>query len=478
MLSSSISNNHTLILNKYTKNKYLSCLAIASNHLFSLTTDSHFSIFDGKFFINFQKNNSTELNEYKKTVLPNGIKILTETVSHVKSFSLGFWFNVGSRDENFKNNGITHFIEHMLFKGTKKRSPKRIADDIESCGGYLNAFTSKEHTCYYGRGLSNHIERTFEVLADMIQNPTFKPSEIKKEASVVVDELYDIEDNPEELIFDKFEELLFAGNNLGLPIIGTEQNVKKFNQLDLFNFINEKYGVNRMIIAASGAVDHEKIVKLADKYLQKDLGVSQIKRKNFQFVPTPARLEIIDKEIQQVHAIIGGATYGYNNPKRTTVALISQILGEGSSSRLFQTIRERNGITYQINSFLNSFYDVSSFGVYFSTNEKMLDKALTLTMKELKKLKETKISERELKKAKESLKGSMLLSLEGTSNRMIRMAQSEFYFNKVRTTDEAIKDVDLVTREDILDIANELLDENRFIKLIIKSKNALLKSAA
>ncbi len=396
----------------------------------------------------------------------------------MKSFSLGFWFNVGSRDENHHNNGITHFIEHMLFKGTRRRSAKKIATDIESSGGYLNAFTSKENTCYYGRGLSEHLERTFEVLADMVQEPAFKPNEIKKESSVVIDELHDIDDNPEELIFDKFEEIIFSGSSLSLPIIGTEKNLKKFSQLDLFNFVKEKYGFNRFLIAASGAVEHEKLLKLADKYLKENLGSSNIRRKNYLKTDTSPRFEIIDKEIQQVHAIIGRASYGYNNEKRTAANVLSQILGEGSSSRLFQSVRERNGIAYQINSFLNSFYDTSAFGVYFSTNEKMIDKAIAIVLKEFKKLRETRISERELNKAKESIKGSMLLSLESTSNRMIRMAQSELYFNRIKTTDEIIKSIDSVTVNDILEAANELLDENSFIKLIIKSKNALLKSAA
>ncbi len=396
----------------------------------------------------------------------------------MKSFSLGFWFNVGSRDENPQNNGITHFIEHMLFKGTRRRSAKKIAIDIESSGGYLNAFTSKENTCYYGRGLSEHLERTFDVLADMVQEPAFKPNEIRKESSVVIDELHDIDDNPEELIFDKFEEIIFSGSSLSLPIIGTEKNLKKFSQLDLFNFVKEKYGFNRFLIAASGNVDHEKLLKLADKYLKKDLGASNIRRKNYLPSEVHPRIETIDKEIQQVHAIIGRATYGYNNEKRTIANVLSQVLGEGSSSRLFQAVRERNGIAYQINSFLNSFYDISTFGVYFSTNEKMMDKAMAIVLKEFKKLRETKISERELNKAKESIKGNMLLSLEGTSNRMIRMAQSELYFNKIKTTDEIIKNIEAVTIKDILEAANELLDENSFIKLIIKSKNSLLKSAA
>ena len=418
------------------------------------------------------------MSQFNKTVLPNGIKIISESIPYVKSFSLGFWFNVGSRDESFRNNGITHFIEHMLFKGTKKRSARKIAVDIESAGGYLNAFTSKEHTCYYGRGLEEHIEKTFDVISDMIQQPSFKPTEIKKESSIVVDELFDIEDNPEELIFDKFEEIIFAGNSLGLSIIGSEKNIRNFSQFDLFNFVKEKYGLNRLIISASGAVDHNSLIKLTDKYFKIDLGKSRIKRKHYSSFIQSSKIEFIDKEIQQVHTVIGKSTYGYKNTRRIKVALLTQILGEGSSSRLFQSVREKNGIAYQINSFLNSFYDVSSFGVYFSTNEKMIDKALSLVQKEFKKLRETKISERELRKAKESIKGNLILSLENTSNRMIRMAQSELYYNRIQTTDEVIKNIDAVTRENILDTANVLLDENTFIKLIIKSKNALLKSAA
>lgn len=418
------------------------------------------------------------MSQYKKTILPNGIRVLSETIPYVKSFSLGFWVNVGSRDENLQNNGITHVIEHMLFKGTKKRSAKKIANDIEAYGGYLNAFTSKEQTCYYGRGLGNHLEKTFDVLADMLQNPLFKPSDIKKEASVIIDELNDIEDNPEELVFDKFEEIVFAGNSLSFPIIGTEKNIKSFTQLDLFNFIQDKYKFNKIIISASGAVEHEQLIKLTEKYLLKNFGTSSLRRKNFLHTLLPSRYEFIDKEIQQVHAIIGKSTYGYRDEKRIQAALLTQVLGEGSSSRLFQSIRERNGIAYQVNSFLNSFHDTSSFGVYFSTNERMIDKALSLVSKEFKKLRENKISSRELKKAKESMKGHLILSLENTSNRMIRMTQSEFYYNKIKRVDETIKEIDAVTAEDILEISNEILNEDSFVKVIIKSKNALLKTAA
>jgi predicted Zn-dependent peptidase len=441
-----------------------------------LTPQTHFSIFKTNNYVANHYGKRGILNHFQKTILPNGIKILSETIPHVKSFSLGFWFNVGSRDEVPENNGLTHFIEHMLFKGTKNRSAKKIADDIESYGGYLNAFTSKEHTCYYGRGLAKHIERTFDVLTDMIQYPLFRESEIKKEAAVVIDEMNDIEDNPEELIFDKFEELLYHNNSLGLSVIGKKENLRNFHRLDLFNFIEQKYGFNNLTIAASGEVNHNQIVDLANKYIQKDLGKKQVQRNYSNHkVLNESR---IDKEIQQIHVIIGRETFGYEDKKRTLINVLSHILGEGSSSRLFQTVREKNGICYQINTFLNSFLDVSSFGVYFSTNEKYFEKSMNLILGEFKKIREKKILPKELNRAKEYLKGSILLSLESTTNRMFRMAQSEIYFDRIKTVEEVINEIEGVTINDIIDIANQVLEENSLSKIIIGSKNSLAKTAA
>jgi predicted Zn-dependent peptidase len=416
------------------------------------------------------------LNSYNKTILPNGIRIISENIPHVQSFSLGFWFDVGSRDENKKNNGITHFIEHMLFKGTKKRSSRRIAEEIEAYGGYLNAFTSKENTCYYGRGLISSLPRTFDVISDMIQNPAFKSAEIKKEIGIVIDELNDINDNPEELIFDKFEEILFTGNSLSMPIIGTEKNIRGFSQKDLFSFIDEKYSFNNMLIAASGNVEHEKLIRLIDKYFIKDLGHRSVKRKLLNIVAAPDHL--IKKSVQQVHMILGRATYGYKDKKRITANILSHILGEGSSSRLFQTVREKNGIAYQLNSFLNSFYDVSSFGIYLSTNAKQSDKAQSLVLNEFKKIREKLVSDKELKKAKEYIKGNIILSLESTTSRMFRMANSELYYNRLVTIDEVTKMIDSVTPKEIIEIANEILEENYLTKIIISPPDLILKSAA
>ena len=414
------------------------------------------------------------MDHFKKTVLPNGIKILTETLPESKSFSLGFWFEVGSRDEDLHNNGITHFIEHMFFKGTEKRSAKKIVTEIESCGGYLNAFTSKEQTCYYARGLVEHFSTSFDVISDMIQNSVFKQSEINKEAGVIVDELKDVEDNPEELIFDKFEEILFSGSSLSYPILGNEKNIRKFNHNDFVNYINQKYAYDKMLIASSGGIKHDEVVKMAEKYFDKDFRKSRIKRKLFTNHKTKSETAIVDKEIQQVYAIIGTSTYGYQSKKRIHVSLLSQILGEGSSSRLFQSLRERNGIAYQVHSFLNSFLDTSVFGIYFSTNEKMISKALRLVEMELKKLRANKISEKELNKAKESLKGNIILSMESTSNRMIRMAQSELYYNKYKTLEETISEINSVSVKNISDITDELLNPKTLNKLFVKSKKLLI----
>ncbi|MCF8262659.1 MAG: insulinase family protein [Melioribacteraceae bacterium] len=416
------------------------------------------------------------MNHYNITELSSGIKIVSEKIPYVKSFSLGFWFDVGSRDETTGNNGISHFLEHMFFKGTKTRSAKRISDEIESLGGYLNAFTSKEQTCFYGRGLSQHLERTFRVLADMLQNSLFRESDIKKESLVVIDELLDIEDNPEELIFDSFETRIFEGNPISLPIIGTEKNISAFNSQKLFDFIKKNYGFNNFYIVASGAVEHENLVKYCEKYIVKDLGITGKVRSPFHAKKSTD--QSLYKEVQQSHLIIGKPTFGLKDDERIPVNILSTILGEGSSSRLFQRLREKNGIAYQISSFLNSFHDTSAFGVYLSTNDNAFLKGYGLILEEFKKLRDKPVSEKELKRAKEYFKGNILLSLENTTNRMLRIAQSVICFGEIKDLSLSIEQIDSVTREEILKVSNELLNESELVKVIISSKNHLHLNAA
>jgi len=416
------------------------------------------------------------------TTLDNGIKVITEKLNHVQSFSLGFWFNVGSRDEDEKNNGISHFIEHMLFKGTKKRSAKKISEEIESLGGYLNAFTSKEHTCFYGRGLKENISKTFEVLADMVQYPLFDSEEIKKEASVVIDELYDIEDSPDELIFDKFESNIFNGNTLAFPIIGTEKNISSFSQNDLFTYLKKHYTINNFIIVASGNVNHKEVVFLAEKYLKKNFRNSKTSFRNLLLNNSTDLF--VEKDTQQVHYIIGKPTYGYKDIKRISVAVLSHILGEGSSSRLFQKVREEHGISYQINTFLNSFYDISTFGVYLSTNDKTVKKAEELIFEEIKNICSKKVSIKELERAKEYLIGNMIMSLESTTNRMNRIANQILYYDKIIPIEQTIKKIKSVTKEEILELSNEIFNSKENVanssltRVILSSKNFLLDKAA
>lgn len=408
------------------------------------------------------------MDNYYLTTLPGGTKIISEFIPHVKSFTLGFWFNVGTRDESLRNNGISHFIEHMLFKGTKKRTAKMIAEEIESYGGYLNAFTSKEHTCYYSKGLSENLGRTFSVLSDLIQNPLFKEIHIRKEAGVVIDELKDIDDNPEELLYDKFEEIIFNGNKLSYPVIGRENNIRNFSSGDLFNFHSTNYNTDGLLVVASGNLKHDELIKLTEKYITHRK--KRYRRSREKFNTKKVEDAFIEKDVQQVHTIIGRATYGYNDKRRIHVRFLSALLGEGSSSRLFLAVREKLGITYQINSFLNSYNDTSAFGVYFSTNQNQYARVIDIIFKEFKKLKELPVSEKELKKVKEYLKGGIVLSLESTTNRMMRIANSILYYDKVLSVEDYLSKIDKITSEDVQKTANDLLNDSKLIKVILKSE--------
>lgn len=408
------------------------------------------------------------MSEIKISSLQNGLTIITEKVDYVQSFSLGFWIKTGSFRETIENNGLSHFIEHMLFKGTKNRSARRIANEVESLGGYLNAFTSKENTCFYGRGLSKHFKKTFDVIADMLVNPLFKPEDIKKESSVIIDELHDIEDSPEEFIFDVFESELLKETCYEFPIIGTEKSLLNFQRKDFFDYMQKFYLPNNIIISASGDVDHAFVIELSKKYF------SEFKAKNIderdKIFLQKSTGKTLSKNIQQSHIIIGRTTFGYNFKDRMVIYLISHILGEGSSSRLFQSLREKNGITYQINSFLNSFLDVGTFGIYFSTNPELVKKALKIIRNELVKMNSGDIKSSELRKAKEFTKGSLALSLESVTNRMTKIAKSYIYFGKVKTYDDVVDEINSVNLEDVNKFAISFFDPENFTNISVVPK--------
>ncbi len=411
--------------------------------------------------------------EYQKTVLPNGLAIVSEEIRYVRSISIGVWINVGSRDENESNNGISHFLEHMVFKGTKRFSAPKIARSLEQVGGYLNAFTTKEHTCYYARILDDHLKDAIDVLSDLVQNPLFPRAEMEKEKGVILEELKNIEDDPDDLIHDYFDHNVFKKHPLGFPIIGRAETVKGFRQEDLFQFIYRHYVPSRMVVAAAGNLRHEVLVELVEKFFRsaRDNG-TRIERTSGPRRSNPKQ-EFFEKPITQAHVCLGTLGFGVNNRQRFALLLLNTLLGDGMSSRLFQNIREKYGFAYSVYSFANLLSDTGNVGVYMGTDNNNINRSIELIYTELEKLKNRSVSERELTRAKAQLKGSIMLGLESMSNRMMRLGSGEFYFNKFIALDEVLKAIEAIGVDDLRGVANRLFQFDRFSTVVIRplSKN-------
>lgn len=411
---------------------------------------------------------------YEKTLLDNGIKVLTEKNDHVKSFSLGIWINAGSRDEVISNNGISHFIEHCVFKGTRKRSAREIAMSLEAYGGYLNAFTTKEHTCFYARALSDQTCRAFDVLSDLVLSAAFKEKELEKEKKVVIEELATYEDTPEELIGEMLDHELYTPHPLGFPVIGTIDNLKSFTKKELVTFIEQKYLPHNIIISAAGKVEHSEIVKLTEKYFGRNKNANRGSARSKPRLINNSKNVSIQKDINQIHICMGIKTSGIRNDKRTALAALNTLLGGGSSSRLFLNIRERYGFTYNVYSFLNNYYDSSTFGIYICTSPSTKQRSIDLIWKELEKVRQSPISKIELKKIKEYMKGSISLGMESTSSKMIHLATSELYFNKVKSIDEMFTEIDELNAEEIQMLARQLLNRDDFTTVMIEPKKMVI----
>ncbi|MBI2427645.1 MAG: insulinase family protein [Ignavibacteriales bacterium] len=403
---------------------------------------------------------------YKKTTLANGIRVISEEIPTVKSASIGIWINTGSRNESPEINGITHFIEHMMFKGTKKRNFIQIAQSLESVGGYMNAFTTKEHTCYYARVLDEYVENAIDVLSDMVQNSTYPVKEMEKEKTVVLEEIKRSEDDPDDVVNEYFEKHLFGDHPFARPIIGTAENITKFSQDDLFAYTKRFYTNENIILTAAGNLKHEQLVRLAEKYLT-------MKRKSFEKRTTFASSKQkhfskeYSKPIQQAHLCTGTLAFDVHSKLRYPGLVMNSVLGDGMSSRLFQQIREKHGLAYSVYSFLSMTSEIGAFGIYVGTDKKMVNNALDLSYKELEKIKSTPLKKSELQRAKAQLKGSMLMSLESTSNRMMRLGSGELYFGEYKTLDSIVKNIDAVTADDVQKVANQLFNIQNFTTVVL-----------
>lgn len=408
---------------------------------------------------------------YNKSQLPNGIRVVSEEIPHVRSISFGVWMDVGSRDENELNNGISHFLEHMVFKGTKHNTAKQIARSLESVGGYLNAFTSKEHTCFYARILDDQLPKAVDVISELVQCPVFDKKEIEKEKQVVLEELKNLEDDPDDLIHDYFDSHIFHKHPLGYPVIGKTENIKSFTKEKLRDYIRRHYVPDRMVVATAGNCKHEKVVELVERYFHGNRRNGTIKREGVSHRHWQAK-EVYEKPIMQAHVCMGTRSFSIKNRMRYPLLVLNTLLGEGMSSRLFQNIREKYGFAYSIYSFANLLSDAGNFGIYIGTDVHNIENSIDLITKELDKLKSKPVSEAELKRTKEQVKGSLMLSLESMSNRMMRLGSGELYFERYFPIDDVLRNIDAVQQEDVYEVAIKLFQIENFSTVIFKPQSS------
>lgn len=401
-----------------------------------------------------------------RTTLGNGIRVVSEAIPSVRSVSVGIWVFTGSRDEQPVESGMSHFIEHMVFKGTSRRRMHHIAQRMESVGGYLNAFTTKEYTCYYARGLDEHLARAIDTVTDLVLEPSFPEKELDKEKEVVLEEMKMYEDTPEDYIFDLFEGGVYTGHALGRPVIGVPETVHAFSQQQLFDFIHTHYTPERIVMAVAGNVDHKRVVRFAEKAFT-DTRRPCAERARVPVNGYTPQAIVETRPIQQAHLVLGTRAYDAYHPRRVPLMVLNTILGGGMSSLLNQNIREKYGFCYNIYSFANMHSDTGDVGVYMGTDASKVDRATKLIFRELDKLVQKRVSDRALSQAKSQVKGGIMLGLESMSNRMMRLGRQELYYHAHHSLDHVIGQVESVTVEQLREVAEALFDPQQFTRVVL-----------
>jgi predicted Zn-dependent peptidase len=402
---------------------------------------------------------------YRKTNLENGTVIVTESVPDVRSVTLGFWIGVGSRNETADENGISHFIEHLLFKGTANRTAKEISETFDTLGAEFNAFTSKEFTCYYTRMLDEHLPIGVEVLSDIMQNSLLAEEHINFERQVVLEEIAMYEDTPDELIHDLFTSALWEKHPLGQQVLGTRATVGAFDRAKIEEYWRRNYGPGNIVVAAAGNLDHDELVRLIEADYR-----PKATAKVTPFPKEPdisGAVKIFERPTEQVHICYGTAGLNSRHPDRFILSVLENILGGSMSSRLFQKVREEKGLAYSIYSYHSLFLDSGELVVYAGTRPSNVNEVLSIIRKEIDSIKNEGVSPEELARAKDHLKGQMVLSLESTRNRMVRLGKSELTHGELLSIDELVKRVTAVTAEQVRDLARKILDPDRMILTMI-----------
>ncbi len=422
--------------------------------------------------------NPSQSRNIRRTELPNGLVILTERMEHVRSVSMGVWVKTGSRDEMPEINGVSHFVEHMVFKGTKSRSAKSIAKEVDAIGGNLDAFTSKETICFNMKVLDEHVPKALDVLADLVMHPIFAPDDIGRECKVILEEIKMDEDNPDMLVNEIFTQSFWKDHPLGKPILGTRETVRRFDQGMLFDFYGGRFQGGNMIFSAAGNLDHDAFVTLVSEKLA-HLPMTQATENILvaPFAPRPkVHARIVSrqkKSLEQLQLCLGVPAPPVNDEQRYVVALLNLILGGGMSSRLFQNVREDRGLAYSIFSELSSFRDTGSLCVYAGTSAQNAEQVIRLTVEEFRRMKEQPVPEEELQRAKDQLKGNILMSLESSGALMSNLARQEMYFQRFDSVPEVLEKVGLVTGADLMRMARQLFVPESIAVAMLGNLNGL-----
>jgi predicted Zn-dependent peptidase len=413
-----------------------------------------------------------EKRNIHREVLPNGLIVLTEEMQHIRSVSIGIWIKTGSRDEDLQWNGISHFIEHMVFKGTKHRSAEEIARQVDSIGGNMDAFTAKECVCFNVKVLDDHLPIAMDVLSDLVLNPVFDGADITRERGVILEEIKMDEDSPDYLVHEIFTQNFWKDHPLGKPILGTKETVKKFEQPVVLDFYGQRFAPGNLIICAAGNLKHAQFVELVNKHFAQ----MQPKKNGFHS-PQPKIVPRIimrnKKALEQVQICVGVPSHPIAHGKRYASYILNTLLGGGMSSRLFQNIRERQGLAYAIYSDLNPYRDTGCLSVYAGTSRESAGKVVQSIVSEFRKLKTETVPPEELRRAKDQLKGSLMLSLESSTARMSNLARQEMYFDRFYTLDELIDKIEGVTAEELKELAEQFFHTDSIAVTVLGNLNGL-----
>jgi predicted Zn-dependent peptidase len=394
----------------------------------------------------------------KIITLPNGLRVATDEMHDVETVSVGVFVNTGSRNEKPAINGISHFLEHMAFKGTKKRSALQIAEEFEGIGGRINAYTSKEKTVYYAKVLKKHAEFAVEFLADILQNSTFDTEELEKERGVILQEIAMTNDTPDDIVFDYFQETAYPKQALGRSILGPVKNIKKFGREDFVNYIDAQYNYENMAVVAAGNISEDDLVKWTKKYFTK-LGSNKIKEvESAKYQGGDFRKE---KKLEQINLVIGFDGFSYLDENYHAAQILAMILGGGMSSRLFQEVREKRGLAYSIYAFNHSHYDSGIFGIYAGTTPEKTNELISSTCDEIKKICSSKILDKEFTRVHNQFEAGLLMAKESTSSRMQKLGGDIFAHNRIISDKEIMEKILAVKKSDITKLAEKIFSSSK-----------------